>query len=173
MFTEITLFALISTLALFSFIGAGVVRFGLLRSYSSYSSKWGQAVPMNNMNLWSVVTFVAAFLLCPALLELGAASMWQFLGFLTPVYLITVSLTPEWETNRGQFIVHMIAALLCAFGGLGWLTFVMHASKVMACTLAFVVTMALFSGTARTCPVFWAELFALLSVYITVLLAIF
>ena len=82
MFTEITLFALISTLALFSFIGAGIIRFGLLRSYSSYSSKWGEAVPMNNMNLWSIVTFVAAFMLCPALLELGTASLWQFLGFL-------------------------------------------------------------------------------------------
>ena len=172
MFTEIILFALISTLALFSFIGAGVIRFGLLRSYSSYSSKWGEAVPMNNMNLWSIVTFVAAFMLCPALLELGAASLWQFLGFLVPVYLITVSLTPDWKTNRGQFIVHVIAAALCALGGLGWLIFVMHALKVIACSFAFVMTMALFSGSARTCPVFWAEMFMFLSVYTTVLLAI-
>lgn len=172
MFTEITIFALISTLALFSFIGAGVARFGLLPSYSSYSSKWGAAVPMNNMNLWSVVTFVAAFLLCPVLLELGVASVWQFLGFLTPVYLITVSLTPEWETNKGQYVAHMIAAVLCSVGGLGWLVFVMHAFKVLACTFAFVMTMALFSGTAKPCWLFWVELFMFLSVYVTVLLTI-
>lgn len=172
MFTEITLFTLISTLALFSFIGAGVVRFGLLPSYSAYSSKWGQAVPMNNMNLWSVVTFVAAFLLCPALLELGAASMWQFLGFLTPVYLITVSLTPEWQTKLDQYKVHMIAAVLCATGGLGWLIFVMHALKVLGCVFAFIMTMALFSGTAKTSAIFWLEMFMFLSVYSTVLLAI-
>ena len=172
MFTEITLFALMSILALFSFIGAGVVRFGLLPSYSSYSSKWGKAVPMNNMNLWSMVTFVAAFLLCPALLELGAASMWQFLGFLTPVYLITVSLTPEWETDRRQYIVHMIAAALCAVGGLGWLVIVMRSLKVLACVMAFIATMALFSGTAKSCWLFWAEMFMFVSVYATILLTI-
>lgn len=172
MFTEITLFVLMSTLALFSFIGAGVVRFGLLPSYSSYSSKWGKAVPMNNMNLWSMVTFVAAFLLCPALLELGAASMWQFLGFLTPVYLITVSLTPGWETDRKQYVVHMIAATLCAAGGLGWLVIVMHSLKVLACVMAFVATMALFSGTAKSCWLFWAEMFMFVSVYATILLTI-
>lgn len=172
MFTEITLFALLSTLGLFSFIGAGAIRFGLLPSYSSYSSKWGEAVPMNNMNLWSVVTFVAAFLLCPALLELGTASMWQFLGFFTPVYLITVSLTPEWQTKLGQYRVHMVAAVLCALAGLGWLVFVMHAFKVLACVLAFIVTMALFSGTARDCAIFWAEMFMFISVYATVLLTI-
>ena len=127
---------------------------------------------MNNMNLWSVVTFVAAFLLCPALLELGAGSMWQFLGFLTPVYLITVSLTPDWKTKLGQYRVHMVAAALCALGGLGWLVFVMHAYKVLACVLAFIATMALFSGTARDCVIFWAEMFMLVSVYATVLLAI-
>lgn len=173
MFTEIIIFTLLSTLGLFSFIGAGVIRFGLLPSYSAYSSKWGQAVPMNNMNLWSVITFVAAFLLCPALLELGAASMWQFLGFLTPVYLITVSLTPDWQTNIGQRRVHMIAAVLCAVGGLGWLVFIMHAFKILACVAAFVVTMALFSGTARSSAVFWSEMFMFISVYTSVLLALF
>jgi hypothetical protein len=48
----------------------------------------------------------------------------------------------------------------------------MHAFKVLACVLAFVATMALFSGTAKTSWVFWAEMFMFVSVYSTVLLAI-
>lgn len=172
MYIEITVFALLSAILLFGFIGAGVIRFGLLRSYSGYSSKWGAAVPMNNMNLWTIVTLVAAFLLCPALLELGIGSMWQFLGFLTPVYLIIVSLTPEWETNRTQRIIHVLFAVLCLIGGLGWLVFVMHAAKWLGGVAVFVATMALASGTAKESAVFWTEMVMFLSVYLVVLLAV-
>ena len=76
--TEISLFAILSAVILFSFISIGVIKFGLQNSYSGYSIKWGNAVPLNNMNLWSIVTIVAAFLLCPVMLELAAGSLLQF-----------------------------------------------------------------------------------------------
>ena len=169
---ELTFFSAISAILLFGFIITGVVCFGLQPSYSAYSSLWGKAVPMNNMNLWSVITLVAAFLLCPPLLELGVGSLWQFLGFLTPVYLIVVSLTPEWEINKTQHIIHMLFAILCVLGGLGWLVFIMHAYKALAIAMAFTAAMALFSGTARTSAVFWGEMLMFLSVYLTVFFAL-
>lgn len=49
--TEISLFAILSAIMLFSFISIGVIKFGLQNSYSAYSIKWGNAVPLNNMNL--------------------------------------------------------------------------------------------------------------------------
>jgi len=171
MFIELSIFSVISTLLLFGFIFAGVARFGLLPSYSDYAPFWGKAVPINNMNLWSVVTLVSAFLLCPALLELGTASAFQFLGFLVPLHLIVVSLTPRWKTDRRQCIIHFISAGLCALGGLLWLTLVMDAWRLLAIVGTFVLTLALFSGSLRSSAVFWGEMMMFLSVFLTVLLA--
>lgn len=172
MFIELSIFSVLATLLLFGFIFAGVARFGVLPSYSDYSSMWGKAVPMNNMNVWSIVTMLSAFLLCPALIEIGAASAWQFLGFLTPLYLIIVSLTPNWKTNITQWRVHMIFAALCALGGLAWIFLVAHTLKLFAIIVAFVFTLAMFSGLARRCSIFWGEMIMFLSVYVSTLLLI-
>lgn len=169
---EITLFATISAFLLFTFIGAGVARFGLLDSYSAYASKWKRAVPMNNLNLWSIVTGVAAFLMFPPLLEVGVGSMWQFLGFLIPLYLIIVTLTPNWATNLGEYKVHASSALVCLVGALVWCLVVMHAGRILLSVAAFVAALALFSGSAKRSAVFWVELHMFLSVYLTLLLAL-
>lgn len=171
--TEISLFAILSTVILFSFISSGVIKFGLQNSYSGYSMKWGEAVPMNNMNLWSIVTFVAAFLLCPVLLELTAGSALQFLSFLTPIYLIITALTPGWYADKRVFRVHAIAALLCMCGSLIWMIAIMHAIKVVAVVAIFYMTIALLTGTWKTSYIFWIEMWLFVSVYVTVLLAIF
>ena len=172
MFAEISLFTILSTVIFFLFISLGVVKFGLLSSYSAYSTKWGKAVPINNMNLWSIVTFVAAFLLCPAMLQLAVGSVWQFLGFLTPVYLIVVSCTPNWETDKKEQIVHRVAAIICLIGGLLWLILVRHALGVMCGVVIFILTLALLTGTMKSCAVFWGEMMMFIAVYLTVLLAI-
>lgn len=170
---ELTMFSVTSALLLFGFICWGVMRFGLLPSYSDYSRRWAEAVPMNNLNLWSLITAVAAFLLTPALLEFGALSAWQFLGFLVPVYLICVALTPEWKTNPTQHKLHFIFAGLCAFGGVAWLLLVRHAYWVFGIVAVFFTTLALLTGTVETSAVFWAEMIMFVSVYIVVLMALF
>lgn len=171
--TEISLFAILSAVILFSFISIGVIKFGLQNSYSGYSIKWGNAVPINNMNLWSIITIVAAFLLCPVLLELTAGSALQFLSFLTPVYLIITALTPDWYVSKEIFRVHAIAALLCMCGSLTWMIAIMHAIKVVAVIAIFYMTIALLTGTWKTSYIFWIEMWLFVSAYVTVLLAIF
>lgn len=173
MLTEISLFTILSTVILFSFISLGVIRFGLLPSYSSYSEKWGEAVPMNNMNLWSVVTFIASFLLCPVMIQLAVGSAWQFLGFLTPVYLMAVSLTPDWYKDKKLHIIHTVAALLCVAGSSIWMILIMHALKIIAISAVLFLTTALFTGTVKSSAVFWLEMWLFVSTYLTVLFAIF
>ena len=165
-------FATLSAVLLFSFIIIGVAKFGLRDSYSGYAPLWEKAVPMNNLNLWSVVTCVAAFLICPVLLELGTASALQFLGFLVPVYLIVVTLTPDYYKDKKQFRIHSTAALLCLIGAMIWCLFVMHTWKVLLLVFGFILILALATGTLKTSAVFWGEMFAFLSVYITIFLAL-
>lgn len=170
---ELTMFSVTSALLLFGLICWGVMRFGLLPSYSDYSRRWAKAVPMNNMNLWSLITAVSAFLLTPAMLELGVLSGWQFLGFLVPVYLICVALTPEWKTNPVQHRYHFIFAGLCAAGGIAWLLLVRHAYMVFGIVSVFCATIALLTGTAKSSFVFWAEMDMFVSVYAVVLMMLF
>ena len=173
MYIELTLFWFISAILLFGFILSGVAKFGLQHSYSAYAQKWAVEKPLNNANMWSIVTILAAFFVCPILIEFGAGLSWQFLGFLTPVYLIIIGLTPEFETKPVQFWIHFIFSVLCFFGGLGWLFFIMHAGKLVGGVIVFVLTMALMTGTFKTSAVFWTEMVLFLSVYLAVMLAIF
>ena len=172
MYIELSIFAIISAIMLFGFIFSGVAKFGLLRSYSAYAQKWATYKPLNNISLWSVITIVSAFLICPVLIELGVGTVWQFLGFLVPVYLIVIGLTPEFETKEIQFWIHVFFSVLCFLGGLGWVFFVMHAGRLFAGVVAFVLTIALMTGTFRSSAIFWTEMTLFLSVYLIVLLAI-
>lgn len=168
----LVLFAMISAFLLFSFIAFGVGRFGLLRSYSGYAAKWAEAVPMNNMNLWSVITTIAAFLVVPAMVEVGAMSAFQFLGFLVPIYLIVISLTPKWATDPTQFKVHCIFTGLCALGGLLWVLLVMHGVLYFFISLAFVLTFAMLSGKLKYSAIFWVEMLMFISVFMVLFMAL-
>lgn len=172
MYAFILSFYFFSALFLFGFICTGVIRFGLQSSYSAYSALWGKAVPMNNMNLWSIMTFAAAFLICPVLVELGTASVFQFLGFLIPVYLIVVALTPDWETDKKQHIIHSVFAVLCLIGAWVWLIVVMDSLFLLIGVLVFIAAQALMSGTFRSSFVFWGEAHIFLTVYLAILLAL-
>ena len=49
---SITIFAVWLTICL--------KKFGLAPSYSAYNPMWDKAVPINNMHLWSIITFAIA-----------------------------------------------------------------------------------------------------------------
>ena len=107
--STIAIITAILSFVLFSgFVILGEVVFGQLPSYSAYSTKWKVKVPLNSMNLWSLVTLIVAFLLMLSMLEIGDGSYLQFLGFFAPLYLICVCLTPDWETNSKQHKFHLI-----------------------------------------------------------------
>ena len=169
---EITFFAVISALLLFMFIGSGIIRFGIQPSYSSYSALWDQVMPMNNMNLWSVITCVCAFLVCPALFGVGLTGVWRFIGLLPSAYLVLSAFTPNWLTNKRQLRIHMIVTPLCFIGTFLWCLVAMHSFKVLVGVAIFIMTLALFSGTSRKANVFWMEMFMLSSVYLVLFLTL-
>lgn len=155
---------------LFGFMILGLRTFGLLGSYSQYASKWTEAVPLNNIHLWSLVTFIAAFLLMPVMIELGEGNPLQCLGFFAPVYLMIVSLTPEFQVKPVQRKIHTWGASLCAVMAFAWMIFIQHA--YVPVSLSFLL--ALLGGYATkslvSSKIWWGEIFMFLGVYLTILM---
>ena len=160
---------IISLVIFAGFILLGVWKFGLLDSYSAYSSKWNEAVPIKNMNLWSIVTIIVAGLLCPVIIETGIGNPWQFLGFLTPVYLITVACTPNWETNKKEHIIHSTLAILCAIAAILWIVLVRKQFYIALTYTLICIALGLFTKTFKRAYTFWGEIAMFSSVYCSLL----
>lgn len=162
--------AFASAVILFGFTTISVWRFGWLKSYSSYADKWTAAVPMHNANLWSILTVVAAFLLVPAMLELGEGNPWQCLGFFAPLYLVVVGCTPEYNHKHQQRIVHIFGAIACAVIATAWICLVQHQlwTILVAAFVAWCIGYA--NATLKSCAVFWGEMTLFLAAYIAILI---
>lgn len=120
---------LASLVILGAFIGLSVWRFGLQKSYSTYAKLWEGVVPKKvDLNVWRVVTIIVALLQVIPMISTLEGSAIQFVGFLTPVYLVAVACTPNYQDDKGEKIVHYIATALCAVGFLVCLAFGMQPS---------------------------------------------
>lgn len=160
---------LISFAILASFIVLSCALFyGVPGSYSAFSAEWRTMFP--RLNLWSVVTAVAAFCMAPPMIEAGAGDPLQCLGFCAPLYLIIVACTPEWDIKRTQHIVHTGGAIVCAVAAFAWLLFIRgHWWVVVPCLAAAVVA----GWRTKTLPgslVFWGEMVMFASVYLSLII---
>ena len=161
---------LLSCLMLFCFISFSVGKFGFLPSYSAYSSKWNETIPIQNMNLWSIITFIAAFCIMPVLLEMSDGSNFQFLGFFTPVYLIAVSLTPKWASDPNEHKYHVIFASLCALCAFLYIILTLHQIWVLVGVLLIIGIVAVLTKTYKTNLVFWLEMIMFLGMYLSLII---
>lgn len=157
----------LSILLLGGFIGVGIRKFGLLRSYSAYASQW--SVKVLDLPIWSVVTFIAALLIVPVMVEVGNADPFQCLGFFAPVYLIIVSLTPNWETDKRQGVVHRIGAVICAVLAFAWLLLVCHMWYVVLAASLLVLAMLIVTRRPDA-YIFWGEMIMFISTYVSLLI---
>lgn len=180
-----TTFAIVTTIASFvifaGFVALSVVKFGWQKSYSSYAALWKRAVPLDtHTNLWSIVTVIVALLAAPAMIEMGASSPWQFLGFFAPVYLLVVAFTPEYQDQEGddeetrkmrkkQRIVHYIGTTICATMSVAWMC---GAGSVVFIILSLIAAWVagIATKTIEKSLIFWAEMGMFLSVYATILI---
>ena len=162
-----TILAIISFVIFAAFVTLSVLFFKWQKSYSTYAPLWGKKVPIDNVNLWSAVTMVCALLLLVAMIGLGEDSKWQFLGFLAPVYLVIVSLTPNYqdEDKKKQKLLYIVAASVCAACSLLWIILVVHLWWVPLITFACAAAAAYFTKTWRACYIFWAEMAMFAAVY--------
>lgn len=167
------LLTLLSAILLTSFIYLGVAKYGQLASYSAYAAKWESNIPLTSTtHLWSIVTFIAALLIIPAMVELGEGNPAQCLGFLTPVYLIIVSRTPEWETNTVQHRIHMLFAILCALGNILWVCLVCKLWWLLLIVAFAFSCFAYNKGSLWSCKVFWGEMIMFASAYLSILISL-
>lgn len=164
---------LLSFLTLGVFIVLGVSKFGLLPSYSAYASKWEDVMPMTNTtHLWSLVTFAAAYLLVPVMIVLGEGNLAQCLGFFVPLYLMGVSLTPDWETKAVQHRVHTAFAVLCAAANVLWICLVCQLWWLLLIVAPAVAIVALLDGSLWSAKVFWGEMAMFLSAYLSIIFSL-
>ena len=139
--------------------------FGAPASYSAFSAEW--RTMYRKLNVWSYVTAAAAFLMVPPMIEAGDGSPLQFLGFFAPLYLIVVSLTPEWDIDKRQHTIHTAGAVFCAVLAGTWLVFIRgHWWVALAC-LAAAAGAGLWTRTLRPSLVFWGEMALFLSTYVS------
>lgn len=159
--------------ALIIFVGfvlAGVIKFGWQKSYSSYATKWAEAVPIDDHTyLWSIVTIIVALLMAIPMIGAGEGSPWQFLGFFSPVYLCIAALTPKYETNKTQKIVHMTGTAICALVTLLWLGLVVGGWKVLVFSFIAAYVLAIVTKTIERSLLFWSEMVMFAAVFIKLL----
>lgn len=173
-------FALVTTilsmLLIASFVALSVRKFGMKRSYSAFAPYWSEAVPIKNINLWSVVTVITAFLFAPGSIERGAGNNLQFLGFFMSVFLIVVACAPlcapkpeaseeEIKRKNAMLIVHIVAAILCAIAVVLWTIFVCHRWWLYPLAFAMMAFIGFASKTLKTSFTFWAEMALFVSGY--------
>ena len=159
---------ILSVVILYGFIICGISKFGMLKSYSAYSAKWGELYPNHNMELWSVVTVLTAFLIFPVMLNAGDGDPAQCLGFFAPLYLVAVGLTPHYESNKSQEMAHKYLAMLCAVVSITWMVFVTGTwPAVLLCALIAFVAMMVTKTTGSL--ILWSELVMFVSVHWTLL----
>lgn len=159
--------SVLSFLLLLGFIIlSGILNRGIPGSYSAFSSVWAEDLP--KLNVWSVVTFIVAFGMTPPMIQAGDGNAVQFLGFFAPLYLIVVSLTPNWDIDKRQGRIHTIGAIACAVIAFAWLLLIRHHWWVILICLAAASVAGWRTKTLPGSIVFWGEMIMFASVYLSI-----
>lgn len=181
-------FSLATTIAsiiiLTGFLALSIRKFGLQPSYSAYAPHWKKAVPIHNVNLWSLITIVVALLFTPGMIQAGAGSPWQFLGFLSPAYLVLVALTPlkddedekddsdqVQKENKRRRITHVVGAILCAIATVAWLILVAHKPWLVPVALYIPFCAGFASRSCKSSATLWSEMALFVGGYIAILMS--
>ncbi len=157
--------AFLSVLVISIFIAISFSKFSVLDCYSDYYYPWKDAVQISNMNLWSIITFVFSILMLIPMIDAGEGNKVQFLGFLTPIYLISVALVPDYLSNRTNHILHSTFAYTCAVCAILWQILVTHTWYMILASAALLFISAIITKTLKKENItLWLELLMFLSV---------
>ena len=92
------------------------------------------------------------------------------MGFLTPVYLITVACTPNWETNKKEHIIHSTVAIFCAIAALLWIILIRKQFYIALISTIVFILLGLFTKTFKRAYTFWGEMAMFSMVYCSLLI---
>ena len=105
----------------------------------------------------------------PVLLECGENNPWQFLGFLAPVSLFAVAMSPNYKTNKTENIIHQCGAWCSVAFILAYLFFIPDLLWIVFPYILIALILSfIFKGTSTL----WFEVAAYLSIYTAMFLTI-
>lgn len=157
----------VSAIMFFEFVILGCIKYGLLDCYSAYAAKWHEFYP--KLNIWSIVTFISAFLMVPILFENSKDNPIQFLGFFAPIGLFAVACSPMYSKEKFQWWMHQIGA----WGAVIFVATYIFLIPKLIWPVIILVVIAIFNSLVKKGTwMFWGEMAAYLSTYITMFIMI-
>ena len=166
--TTFAIMTAVASLVIFAgWLALCIRKFGWLKSYSAYSTKWDEG---GQGGLWTFATVISALLFVPAMLEAGDESPLQFLGFFAPVYLNVVAFTPKWESDRKQKLIHNIGSVVCVVCIVLWLVYALRLWYYIPIAIALAAIAAYCTRTWEESYTLWLELAMFAAAYGAVLI---
>lgn len=161
--------ALISFLIFAIYNIIAIIRFGVLTSLSNtyylYNSiKKGLGV------VFSITLSIVGGLLLPAWLDISDGSNFQFLAFLCCAMIIFVAYAPQFKDDKLTSTVHTASAILSAICGLLWIFIVTPFWYVPLIMGIIFVLIGFITKSLKRCYVYWLEMIAFISTYVTIIL---
>jgi hypothetical protein len=119
--------------------------------------------------LFPAMIALLCILLIPCWLELSDGSNFQFLAFLAPAALMFVGFTPAFNDADMYKTIHNIAAYTCAVFAMLWIILVTPFWYIILIVLGVIAVAAVLTKTWKTCYIYWLEMVAFISLFISIL----
>jgi len=168
---------LISIIVFTLYLGVTLLRFQTIPpSLSDTYYKWG-----TKGWIFTISMCVTAALMLPAMIAVGEGNVWQFLGFLSPASLVFVGVAPRFKTDLTETKIHCISALICGTSAILWCILAVHLWWVLLISFAVIAGAFYFTSrksikTIQGCIhdeyTFWVEMWAFLSAFLALLIAL-
>ena len=107
--------------------------------------------------------------LMPCWLQLSEGSPFQFLAFLSAGALGFVGAAPAFKSSSLENSVHQVSAYFCAACAILWIILVTPYWYVVLIVLGIVAALAIVTKTWKTSYIYWLEMVAFVSTFITIL----
>lgn len=120
--------------------------------------------------LFPIMIVLICMLLIPAWIELSEGSDFQFLSFLAPAALMFVGFTPAFNDADMYKTIHNVAAYSCALFAMLWIILVACLGIIIPIVLVVIAIIAIITKTWKTCYVYWLEMVAFISLFISIIL---
>lgn len=117
----------------------------------------------------ALITLMVIFLM-PCWLQISEGSDMQFMAFLSMASLMFVGACPTFLNSKMEDNVHSISAFLCAIFALLWVIFVTSYWYIILIAFVIFAVLAILTKTWKTCYIYWFEMVAFWSTFISILL---
>lgn len=112
------------------------------------------------------ITMLCIFLI-PCWLQISEGSTFQFTAFLSAGSLLFVGCSPCFKNGDLEGMVHQISAYCCAVFAILWIILVTKFWWIILIVAALIITAAILTKTWKTCYIYWLEMIAFGSTFMT------